>query len=564
MPFPIRQRLALPAALALTVGLSGQALATTSLCSDTISTSSANTALLSNSFAFNTSNTRNQASSINSTNVMALKPVFTHVAEGTTEKRAAPAVTNQVLYMAEGRDIVAVNRISGCQYWRYSVIDKSTALVGSNAIRSSSLYYLPATLFKPAMIYAGDFYGNYYGVNARTGAEVWKTFVGADANNNFITGSPQIYKGTMFVPVATKEVITTVLNVLGNCCKSHGLLQALDPYTGKVKWTYHTAADATYNPSTGFSSPNGMSIWGTPAIDTVNNAVIIGTGQNLSQPATNNSDSIISLNITTGKVNWIFQGTSGDAWNAACQAPSGLDGHCSKPEGKDFDFGAPPVIATLPNGSKAIIAGQKSGVVYSLNPKTGAVNWSKRLGVGGSLGGIHWGMAIDNSRVYVGVTDIYVDKLQRLSLSDLLDVTAASAAAMAPEPGATPGLYALDLSTGNLVWEKHLKHLGSDGNSYDSLFSAALTVTNDVLLAGNLNGEIKAFRTSTGEELWSYNTAVPVTDVNGVAGNGGTIDSVGAVPAGKDLYVNSGYSTFGGANAWQAGPGNALFVFRLP
>lgn len=87
---------------------------------------------------------------------------------------------------------------------------------------------------------------------------------------------------------------------------------------------------------------------------------------------------------------------------------------------------------------------------------------------------------------------------------------------------------------------------------------------NDVLLAGSLNGEVKAFRTSNGEELWSYNTAVGVIDVNGVAGKGGTIDSVGAVPAGTDVFVNSGYGSFGGLNPWQAGEGNALFVFRLP
>jgi polyvinyl alcohol dehydrogenase (cytochrome) len=52
--------------------------------------------------------------------------------------------------------------------------------------------------------------------------------------------------------------------------------------------------------------------------------------------------------------------------------------------------------------------------------------------------------------------------------------------------------------------------------------------------------------------------------VNGTPGNGGTIDSVGAVPAGDDLFVNSGYNTFGGVNKWQFGPGNALFVLRLP
>jgi polyvinyl alcohol dehydrogenase (cytochrome) len=115
-----------------------------------------------------------------------------------------------------------------------------------------------------------------------------------------------------------------------------------------------------------------------------------------------------------------------------------------------------------------------------------------------------------------------------------------------------------------VVWEKHLTH-DYQGQTYATLFSAALSVTNDVLLAGSLNGEVKAFRTSNGEELWSYNTAVDVIDVNGVAGKGGTVDSVGPVPAGKDVFVNSGYASFGGtANAWQAGEGNALFVFRLP
>jgi polyvinyl alcohol dehydrogenase (cytochrome) len=86
-----------------------------------------------------------------------------------------------------------------------------------------------------------------------------------------------------------------------------------------------------------------------------------------------------------------------------------------------------------------------------------------------------------------------------------------------------------------------------------------------VLLASNLSGEVHALRSSTGEVLWSYNSAVATVDVNdGKAGKGGTIDSVGAIPAGGDLYVNSGYSTFGGPTAWHAGAGNSLFVLRLP
>ena len=418
--------------------------------------------------------------------VLSVALAMTHVAEGTTEKRAAPAVTNQALYFAEGRDIVAANRSNGCEYWRVSGENKSTPLIGTNAIRSSSVYYLPATLFKPAMVFAGDFYGNLYGVNAKTGAQVWKAFMGENTAQNFITGSPQAHNGKMFVPVATKEVITTVLDILGTCCKSHGLLQAIDPYTGKIKWTYQTAPKAAYNANTGTYAPNGMSIWGTPLIDSANGSVIVGTGQNLSLPATSNSDSLIALNISTGAVKWIFQSTQGDAWNAACQALAGL-----------------------------------------------------------------------------AVTDIWVNKLERLALTDLANVTATSAANIGPVTGATPGLYALDLATGNVVWEKHLTHT-YQGAVYASLFSAARTITNDVLLAGNLSGEVKAFNSATGAELWSCNTAITVTDVNGEPGNGGTIDSAGPVPAGKDLFVNSGYNTFGGTNPWQAGPGNALFVFRLP
>jgi polyvinyl alcohol dehydrogenase (cytochrome) len=51
--------------------------------------------------------------------------------------------------------------------------------------------------------------------------------------------------------------------------------------------------------------------------------------------------------------------------------------------------------------------------------------------------------------------------------------------------------------------------------------------------------------------------------MNGVAGNGGTIDSVGVVIAGDSILVNSGYSSFGGVGPYQAGPGNTLFVLEL-
>ncbi len=98
----------------------------------------------------------------------------------------------------------------------------------------------------------------------------------------------------------------------------------------------------------------------------------------------------------------------------------------------------------------------------------------------------------------------------------------------------------------------------------DSIFSAALSVTNDVVFAGSLDGTLHALRASDGSALWTYDTTRSFTGVNGSEGNGRTIDSVGAVIASGDVLVNSGNDTFGGVNVWQAGPGNALLVFRLP
>ncbi len=49
-------------------------------------------------------------------------------------------------------------------------------------------------------------------------------------------------------------------------------------------------------------------------------------------------------------------------------------------------------------------------------------------------------------------------------------------------PGATPGVYKLDLLTGEVLWEVHPTHL-FEGQDVPSAFSAAVSVTNDVVFA---------------------------------------------------------------------------------
>jgi len=118
-------------------------------------------------FAFDISNSGNNPSQINSSNVSKLNLALTHAAAGETEKRGAPAVTQQAVFFTAGQSVIAMNRKSGCQYWSYDAVDKSTPLVGSNAVRSSSVYYLREGGSKPALILVGDWYANFYAINAK-------------------------------------------------------------------------------------------------------------------------------------------------------------------------------------------------------------------------------------------------------------------------------------------------------------------------------------------------------------------------------------------------------------
>lgn len=505
------------------------------LCNDTVDV---NAPLIVNGFGFNRSNTRNQVSLIDSTNVDNLALNFHYARPGVTEMRGAPAVTAQAIFMTSGKQLLAINKRSGCQYWSFT-----TPNTGGN-FRSGSILFVAADKGSPAVIYAADFNGYVYAVNAASGEVLWQRFVGTITYFHFVTGGMQYYQGKLFVPVSSKEVLATVF-VPGACCKSHGMLVALAAQTGEILWQYHTTTDAseTVLPDERIG-PNGAPVWATPALDTRRNAIYIGTGQNYTEPATSTSDAIISLDMDSGKVNWVFQARENDTWNGNCEDPASL--RCSDPAGHDFDFGAAPIL--LHDGD-TLIAGDKGGVVYSIQAETGALNWSNKVSKGSTLGGIHWGMAVDQRHVYVAATDFHIDKATG-GLADLI-------------PGAKPGIYALNLKSGAIDWEIHPTH-EFEGLTTPSLYSASLSVSNDLLFAGSLDGVVRAFDTADGAEKWSLNTAVPFTDINGESGNGGTIDSVGVVVSGDGLLINSGYSTFQGIDGrYQAGPGNALFVLSL-
>jgi len=61
-------------------------------------------------------------------------------------------------------------------------------------------------------------------------------------------------------------------------------------------------------------------------------------------------------------------------WRVACT----YGGPFPKPAGTDADFAASVILVTLPSGKHVVVAGQKSGVVYGVDPAEGGRRWRLR------------------------------------------------------------------------------------------------------------------------------------------------------------------------------------------
>src|SRR5262249_50623709 len=185
--------------------------------------------------------------------------------------------------------------------------------------------------------------------------------------------------------------------------------------------------------------PSGAGVWSSPTLDTKRGVLYITTGDNFSSPATSMSDAIVALEIKTGRIMWSKQVTPNDVFSGACTTkPNGCPG-------PDFDFGSSAILQTLPNGRELLFAGQKSGVVYALDPDSkGEIVWQVRVGKGSTNGGVQWGMASDGQKLYAQVSDVV--RVRRPDADPNDPITAAL------DPNQGGGLTALRLENGEKPW----------------------------------------------------------------------------------------------------------------
>lgn len=470
-----------------------------------------------------------EKSGITPANVGSLELKWAFAFPGAARARSQPAVTREAIFTgSQSGRVYALGADTGCIYWTFDAASevRSAPTLGTDARgRIDRLYF-------------GDFDANLYAVDARTGRLIWKVSV-KDHPAGTITGSPTLHNGRLYVPMSSTEVVSAMSADYG-CCTFRGGVAALDARDGRTIWRMYTTPPAkrTGTNSKGAPSqgPSGAPVWSSPTVDSKRGLLYVGTGENYSSPATAMSDVIVALEQATGKVRWVRQATKGDAWNASC-GRIGNNVNCPAEDGPDFDFGAPPILATLADGRDIILAGQKSGMLYGLDPDAdGAILWSRRAGMGGFNGGVHWGMATDGRTLYAGIADTPGHRR--------------------PTGPPRQGMHAFDAATGKPLWSTiERPTCAAASHECRTALSAAVTLTDGIVFAGALNGLLRAYSARDGKLLWSTDTRRDFVAINGVKGRGGSIDSAGPVLAGGRLIVNSGYDKFG-----QIG-GNVLLVF---
>jgi polyvinyl alcohol dehydrogenase (cytochrome) len=393
-------------------------------------------------------------------------------------------------------------------------------------------------------VFFGDQRAFAHAVDAATGEEIWRTKVD-DYPLARLSSSPIYHAGRLYVGVASGEEAAGAAPAY-ECCRFRGSLVALNAATGAIVWKTYTVdppQPTTKNAvGTQLWGPSGAPIWSSPAVDPERNVVYATTGNNYSNPATPLSDAFVAFDLDTGRIRWSRQMTEGDAWIAACRLEDKTN--CPDAEAPDFDFGASPILVTLADGKDLVVAGQKSGVVHALDPdRDGALVWQQRVGQGGSMGGVQWGSATDGERMYVAVSDI-----RRIPVKN--------AWATEADRAAGGGMFALDLRDGARVWYTPPAPCDERPRCAPAQ-PGAVSAIPGVAFSGSMDGHLRAYSTADGSILLDLDTIRAYTTVNGVPGQGGSLDGAGPTIADGIVYVNSGYPNGGGM------PGNVLLALTV-
>ena len=467
------------------------------------------------------SNTRHQSgeTALRPDNVSRLAPRWVFTTGG--DVSATPAVADGFVYAPDfAGNLFKVDARTGQAAWTRRIGDYT-------GLPSSIARTTPA--IGDGVLYLGTQDGAYLlAVSVATGDLVWKRQLDSHPAAS-ITQSAVVHGRRVYVGTSSGEEFSAVRRGYA-CCTFRGSVVALDTETGDIVWRAYTVPD---NGGAG-GAYSGAPVWGsTPVVDAQRGSLYVTTGNNYSvppgpppTPPDNHVDAVLALDLETGAVKWSRKVQGPDAWNGACLTLRRRN--CPDPQGPDFDFAQGPMLftAATPDGPRPLLgAGQKSGIFWALDPATGAVVWSTVVGPSGNRGGLQWESATDGNRIYAAAGNTGRKPFTLVPSGRTIRGSAWSA---------------LDAATGEILWQTPVPLSG--------IAMAPVTVANGVVYAGSIargGNNMFALDAATGKILWRF-------------ASGGSVNGGAAVADGV-VYWGSGYSKAG-----QGSANDKLYAFGLP
>jgi len=403
-----------------------------------------------------------------------------------------PLVVDGVMYATTSTDeVYAYDAATGAIKWKYvPKVDfaKSTGVGGKNIVVNRGVAVADGT------VYLLTYDTNLKAISAATGEEQWSTAVDDPSTGAYETMAPTVYDGKVFVGNS------------GSDQGVRGFVAAYDAATGKKIWKFYTVPAKGHGWNKDGKAAGGT-VYMAPTIDTVNNQVVVGTGNpspaivGKDRPGNNlYTSSVIALDVETGKLNWYNQQVAHDLW--------------------DYDAASPVVLFdTVIDGKKVRGVGEagKSGWFFTMDAKTGKTLHPKvpfvthqrktptkkgTLSCPGPLGGSTYAPVAWSPKTQAAyISGIEYCFILQVGPPQHGEDHFGGVRIVPPKSKPTGTFTAVDVSNGQQLWQKKIDVPMGGG--------ATATATN-IVFAGDIHGNLYAFDAENGAILWQKDLGLSI------------------------------------------------------
>lgn len=416
-------------------------------------------------------------SQINAGNAARLQPVCILQMGVLGSFQGAPLVYNGLGFVTTTYDTLAFNPATCERGWQNTYSPE-----GDEGMRTNR----GATLYE-GKLFRGTTDAHLIALDAATGKQLWNVHV-ADASKGYAVGAaPVVYKGKVIVGLSGGDFGTP------------GKVFAFDANTGALAWTFDTIDRKSWKMG---AELGGGATWTTVAVDPTDGLVYVPIGNPApdfapgKRPGDNlYTNSVVALDIETGKLRWYVQQLPGDF--------------------HDWDTAAAPALYER-NGKRYMAVGTKAGYVYvydrdthALVARTSVVNRKNEDIVFGAdpvhvcpgpISGIEW-----NGPAFSKTTGaLYVNSIEWCA-SFSLEINGHQPgilymegnAPMDPPSERSGWFRALDGATGKELWALRMP---------SPMLSGVTPTAGGIVMTGGANGEFLVLDQATGKTLYRFQT----------------------------------------------------------